>query len=135
MRPVVAMPFPIGGLLEILEKRPELLTATLRVKVVVSVLQALSYLHSRGIVHGHVNPSRIFSDSSMRPGLCCLDVGDLSYRWEFESNRCLDEYVQRGGSRWRGEMNSDMSSISLKMTMAAYGDSICDDEKESESEP
>jgi hypothetical protein len=40
---------------------------------------------------------------------------------------------ERDGSRLRGKMNSDISSISLKITMAAYGGSICDYEKESES--
>jgi hypothetical protein len=38
---------------------------------------------------------------------------------------------QRGGSRLRGEMNTDISSISLKITIAAYGGSIYDYEKES----
>jgi hypothetical protein len=41
--------------------------------------------------------------------------------------------LKRGGSRLRGEMNSDISSINLKITMTAYVGSICDYEKESES--
>jgi hypothetical protein len=44
-----------------------------------------------------------------------------------------DYRFQRGGNRLRGEKNSDISSISLKITMAAYGGSVCGYEKESES--
>jgi hypothetical protein len=36
---------------------------------------------------------------------------------------------KRVGRRLRREMNSDISSISLKITMAAYGGSICDYKK------
>jgi serine/threonine protein kinase len=80
----VVTPFPIGGRLdEILDKRPELLTPTLKVQVAVTVLHALRFLHSRGIVHGHVNPSRIFFDDSMRPRLCCCQVGYLKWCWSW----------------------------------------------------
>jgi hypothetical protein len=40
---------------------------------------------------------------------------------------------ERGRSRLRGEMNSGISSIDLKITMATYGSSIGNYEKESES--
>jgi hypothetical protein len=41
--------------------------------------------------------------------------------------------MKRGESKLRGEMNSDISLNSLKITMTADGISICDYEKELES--
>jgi hypothetical protein len=62
-----------------------------------------------------------------------LTISSLNGRLDDHFRRLSGEKESRVGSRLRGEMNSDISSINLKITMATYGGSICDYEKESES--
>eukprot|EP00002_Diphylleia_rotans_P014389 TRINITY_DN2804_c0_g2_i1.p1 TRINITY_DN2804_c0_g2~~TRINITY_DN2804_c0_g2_i1.p1 ORF type:complete len:219 (-),score=35.11 TRINITY_DN2804_c0_g2_i1:76-732(-) len=65
-----------GTLAELIAKSPQLITRTTRQRIIVGVVQAMEYLHTRSppILHRDLKPSNIMLDSSLEP-----KIGDFGF--------------------------------------------------------
>lgn len=70
----LVMPFKRGGSLAGFSREDEWESPEAALRVVDDVGQALSYAHSRGIVHGHVNPGNVLLDEERNAYLSDFDV-------------------------------------------------------------
>jgi serine/threonine protein kinase len=121
-----------GSFQDLLKSAPEILTPTLRVKTAVSVVLSLGYLHSRGITHGHLKPSRILFDSQHFPRLSCTEINHL--RWDRGAGsvigNTMDEeifiYLPPEAVEWP-EPGAGKSSIEAKerFDVFSFGSFLC----------
>jgi serine/threonine protein kinase len=99
------------SLAEVLSVRPEWFTSTVKAKVVVSIVLALRFAHSFGLIHGHLTPNNICFDSNHN--IQIVGFHPMLFEvWESEG----DEGKQVEGfsrARWTPKMDVDAFTLIL----------------------